>query len=191
MSKKRFKILTKKMGKAKAVVFGVLSVVSLLIFIVNLVFHLTVFQNLLFVSDPSINLYFVQLDSDALRAQFAGFVLYSFYALIIEAVLFFFLVFLFFSSLKENKKHREVLVLKDLHAGKTTTDLDNLYEILKQKKHLSVPMISKAFKVSEDIVLEWGKILEEGNLAKITYPRMSDPELVFQEVIKSKEGKNE
>lgn len=65
--------------------------------------------------------------------------------------------------------------------SKTKTDLDILYEKLKEKKVLKVADIAKFFKVSEEVVMEWGKILEAGKMASINYPRLSKPEIVIME----------
>ena len=54
--------------------------------------------------------------------------------------------------------------------SKNKTDLDTLYDLLKKNKKLRVSTISKAFKVKNDIALDWCKILESGNLALIDYP---------------------
>lgn len=67
-------------------------------------------------------------------------------------------------------------------SSKTKTDLDLLYERLKVDKSLKVTDIAKLFNVSEDIVLDWGKILESANLASITYPRFGNAEISINEV---------
>ena len=69
--------------------------------------------------------------------------------------------------------------------SRSETDIDVLYEILKEKKNLTFPMIEKLFNVKRQIVMNWGEILESGNLAEIRYPTVGDPRLVL------KEGKDE
>lgn len=58
---------------------------------------------------------------------------------------------------------------------KNKTDLDTLYELLQNKKELSISAISKLFDVDKDIALEWCKILESGELVSISYPAFSEP----------------
>jgi len=58
---------------------------------------------------------------------------------------------------------------------RSKTDLDALYSLLQQKGFLSMAIISKIFKIDEDLAMEWGKILESGNLAIIDYPRFGGP----------------
>jgi len=60
---------------------------------------------------------------------------------------------------------------------RSKTDIDALYNLLQQKGFLSMAIISKIFKIDEDLAMEWGKILESGNLAIIDYPRFGGPVL--------------
>ena len=62
-----------------------------------------------------------------------------------------------------------------------STDIDTLYNLLKEKKKLRFSAIMKAFNVDKDIVTEWAKILEAGNLAIINYPKFSEPEIILEE----------
>jgi len=82
------------------------------------------------------------------------------------------------------------------------TDMDTLYEILKKHKKVSVTDIAKSFNVEKDLVIEWFKILESGDLAEIYYPGFGDPILKLKEdeleedkktesIISEKEEKNE
>lgn len=61
------------------------------------------------------------------------------------------------------------------------TDLDILYEILKEKKSLRLSTISKLFKIDKELVMEWVATLESGNLASINYPRFGEPEVKIVE----------
>lgn len=169
------------MNKGKIVFLGIVTTLFSLTFITHIIAHLLIYIPFFISKIDKIPLYFYNLDLNSLRISFASFGSYSFYALITETIILFILISLLVDAIRTNRTHKEVLILKELHKGRSTTDLDNLYEILKNKKTLSFPMISKAFKVSEDVVFEWGKILEEGNLAKITYPRMSDPQIIITE----------
>lgn len=60
---------------------------------------------------------------------------------------------------------------------KYKTDLDTLYEILKRKGEIAVDDIGKVFGVSSEIALEWSRVLENGDLAIIDYPRFGKPVL--------------
>lgn len=61
--------------------------------------------------------------------------------------------------------------------GPSKTDLDVLYDLLKQNKKLSLSYIQKTFHVDKDIVESWCRILESGNLAEVHYPHIGEPEL--------------
>lgn len=63
---------------------------------------------------------------------------------------------------------------------KTKTDLDVLYDALKDKKQLRVSTIAKAFKIPKTMVLEWSKIFEVGKLATLKYPRFGEPSLALE-----------
>ncbi len=65
------------------------------------------------------------------------------------------------------------------------TNLDTLYKLLKIKKQLRISAISRIFNVEKDIAIEWGKILQSGNLVKIGYPSIGEP------IIKINEEKGE
>jgi hypothetical protein len=69
--------------------------------------------------------------------------------------------------------------LIDLHiqrnVDKNKTDLDTLYEIIKEKKELPISTISKSFNITKDIAMEWCKILESGELVSLSYPGFSEP----------------
>jgi len=60
---------------------------------------------------------------------------------------------------------------------KSKTDLDTLYEILKRENEISIDDIGKVFKVDLEIALDWSKVLENGDLAIIDYPRFGKPVL--------------
>ncbi|NPE26914.1 hypothetical protein HNV12_02840 [Methanococcoides sp. SA1] len=75
--------------------------------------------------------------------------------------------------------------------GKSRTDLDTLYEILKQKKTIDIIDIEKTFNVDSDVAFEWAKILENGNLAIIDYPRFRKPTLKLVEKEGMKNGVKE
>jgi len=58
---------------------------------------------------------------------------------------------------------------------KKGTDLDTLYNLLKEKKQLRVSTIAEAFNVDKKIALEWCKVLESGGLVVLDYPTSKEP----------------
>lgn len=84
----------------------------------------------------------------------------------------------YYSSIKRNieKKHR----FKKGH-----TDIDLLYSLLKDRKHLKIPAISRIFNISNEKALEWCKILEDSSLAVINYPAFSEPEIEIKKTLLS------
>ena len=85
-------------------------------------------------------------------------------------------IFIIIKKIRSKKKlFKGGLVQKK--SVKYRTDLDTLYEILKHEKEISIEDIEKTFKLDSDIAFEWSKILENGNLATIEYPRFGKPVL--------------
>ncbi len=78
-------------------------------------------------------------------------------------------------SVKEEVISMSALQKRD----KSKTDIDSLHEILKEKKHLRISTIARVFKISKEKALEWCQILEDANLAAISYPRMGEPEVII------------
>lgn len=74
-----------------------------------------------------------------------------------------------------------VLEKPKLPQGKSETDLDALYGLLKEQKRIKFSVIAKTFNISKEVAADWANILESGNLASVNYPRMSEPELMFNE----------
>ena len=70
--------------------------------------------------------------------------------------------------------------------GKSSTDLDIFYQILKDKKRLKLGTISRTFKISKEKALEWAKILEDHELVIIEYPAFNDPEVTINEKTQEK-----
>ena len=73
---------------------------------------------------------------------------------------------------------KRMFMKKDLekyNTGKSRTDLDVLYDILKDKKAVDLSDIENVFKVDSEIAFGWAKILENGDLAIIDYPRFGKP----------------
>lgn len=61
------------------------------------------------------------------------------------------------------------------------TDMDTFYNLLKEKKSLSVGTIAKLFNIPKEKAIEWAKILENHDLATIEYPAFSDAEVNIKE----------
>src|SRR3989338_8015179 len=59
--------------------------------------------------------------------------------------------------------------------GDSSTLLDKFYNLLQEKKIMRVEDIAAYFNVSKELVMEWGKILEAGELATISNPRLGKP----------------
>lgn len=76
----------------------------------------------------------------------------------------------YYSSIKRNIKKRH-------RFKKGHTDIDLLYSLLKDRKHLKIPAISRIFNIDNEKALEWCKILEDSGLAVINYPAFSEPEI--------------
>jgi len=74
---------------------------------------------------------------------------------------------------------------------KSQTDLDMVYEILKKRKRIDIVDIEEVFKVSPEVAFGWAKILENGDLAVIEYPRFGKPILILMEEESTEGTENE
>jgi outer membrane biosynthesis protein TonB len=97
-------------------------------------------------------------------------------------VLAIFFIVLYLTKRKIKNKNKINL---NKYRSKEKTDLDVLYDLLKEKKGLKVSTISNLFKIDKEVTMEWGKILESGNMATIEYPALGET------IIKIKENKEE
>src|SRR3989344_2120591 len=90
-----------------------------------------------------------------------------------------------YSKFLKHKKEEHIRVsyeqVKERTAGRSKTDLDVLYDILKDKKVLTLSTIAKIFKIQKEKALEWAKILENYGLGQIEYPAFSEPEIRITE----------
>ena len=93
---------------------------------------------------------------------------------------------LLFVVIRKNRSSKQALSLGDLsrivserksHESASKTDLDVLYEILKEKKELPIKEIMHAFKITKDVAMSWFEMLEESNLATIEYSGVAEASL--------------
>lgn len=89
----------------------------------------------------------------------------------------------------EIKEYDVVIDKSDVKQDLSNNDLDRLYSIVKEKKTIGVKVLATYFKVSENVIIEWAKILEEANLLTIHYPNFSHPVLFINEEVVTNESK--
>jgi len=80
-----------------------------------------------------------------------------------------------------NKEYEELNSIKDRQFSANTTDIDKMFEFLKEKKSLRVSTIAKVFEVDKSLVESWGKTLESAKFATISYPRIGGPKITIKE----------
>jgi len=99
------------------------------------------------------------------------------------------LIFAYVRFRKHQKEEKIRINLSEIKRKKSRseTELDILYNLLKEKKKLRIKTIARVFKIPKEKALDWGKILENSELVKIEYPAFSDPEVKLNE--KEKKGK--
>jgi len=108
----------------------------------------------------------------------------SLIAFILQWVVLLLIVIYTYSKFIQHKKSEQLKVnihLVKRSFSKSSTDLDVLYNLLKEKKKLPITTISKLFKITKEKAVEWAKILENHKLAIIEYPAFSDPEVRIYE----------
>lgn len=100
--------------------------------------------------------------------------LISFIGLWVLLLIITFIAFAHFLKSK-NEEHIQVNLNKWTKKGKSGTDIDTLYSILKEKKKLNLGTIARVFKVTKENALDWSKILESHELVIIDYPTFGEP----------------
>lgn len=86
---------------------------------------------------------------------------------------------------------RAIKVGQLLHLGAYETEIDALYQWVTQKRAIRIKEIARRFKVPEELVQEWAKILEEHKLISIHYPSFGSPILkLYEEPQESPQGES-
>ncbi|MBI5073044.1 hypothetical protein HZA99_04460, partial [Candidatus Woesearchaeota archaeon] len=67
--------------------------------------------------------------------------------------------------------------LRKTEGKKVETSLDKMLRMVEERGSIDIGEIAKALSVKEDHVEEWGKILEEHNLVRLSYPPFGKPVL--------------
>lgn len=75
------------------------------------------------------------------------------------------------------KSTQETTLTLPAKTDSSKTELDVLYDLLREKKSLKISAIAKTFDVDHETVEEWAQILENNNLATLLYPRIGEAEL--------------
>jgi len=90
----------------------------------------------------------------------------------------------------KNPKNRDLVnmvnIVKKYKKSSSDTELDILYNILKEKKVLGLKTIIQMFRIDKVTALNWCKILEEGDLATLSYPAIGDPKIIVNETEEEK-----
>lgn len=71
------------------------------------------------------------------------------------------------------------------------TDIDKLYQSISEKGMIKVNDASRIYKVPKEKIEEWGRILEDHDLAILHYPPFGDPFLLLKKYKKSPKIKKE
>jgi|SRR3989344_3507008 len=85
------------------------------------------------------------------------------------------------------KEVEDVMQSKSKIENGRYTELDKLYDILRERKRVGFEVIEKVFEVDDEVVNDWATTLEKAKLVSIEYPRMGYPILVYVE----KDGKED
>lgn len=102
---------------------------------------------------------------------------FSKYVIIGEWALLVILIMISMAGDKVRTKKQHVAIQLKKSTDTSKTDIDLLYDILKEKKGVSIGTIAETFKLTEKTATEWAKILEDADLATIHYPRFGEPEV--------------
>jgi len=131
-----------------------------------------------------INIYFYEKKTfsglaigDTFKIDFSGIAFIIQWVLIVLLV-----VVIIFRNFKKEKEEDVTIDYGKIEQERNSqklgqTDIDLLYDLLKEKNHLNISTLAKIFDVKKEIILEWCKILEDHNLVIINYPAIAEPEV--------------
>lgn len=80
-------------------------------------------------------------------------------------------------SHKPEKAKHITVVKPPVKTGQITTQIDEMLNIVIEKKRVKTDYLSKKLKVKENIVEEWAEILQDNGFITIHYPAFGKPEL--------------
>ena len=83
----------------------------------------------------------------------------------------------------QQEQSRHVQAIKEelqQHKKGFETDFDRLYQLLQEKKKLTVSEVAAGFGVSKSKAEEWGKILKEQGIIELHYPPVGEAELQWK-----------
>jgi hypothetical protein len=84
-------------------------------------------------------------------------------------------------KLLKKKEDSKITKKPQIIKTKYMTDFDRFYNLIVERKKISISKIAKNLKMPKKQAEEWSRILEERGLIKIYYPLIGDPELRCQE----------
>ena len=179
--------MMKKRFVFSEVVFSVLLVIALL----HLSVHLSVFKSLISNSGDN-GISGLSIGSSNVGEELSsGEVWFSFsriFVFIEWMFVGFIILFLHFRQKSgTDEEYEKVKIFLNSRVIGTETDLDRLYEVLKIMKSIRLSTISRSFSVNKEVAMDWCKTLEMGNFASIEYPRFGEITLVLEEPEKDEE----
>lgn len=158
----------------------------ILIFVINVILHIIIFgTGIKFLLKNGIN----QIIFGSKIIQISSFAdlnfnlrIYSFFAIVLELILIFF--FLFIDSKNKDEFVKEMRAVKKLKTefakSKNQTDLDVLYNILKERKKIKVSILHTVFDVDRETMRDWIETLESGDLVELNNKKFGESELIFK-----------
>lgn len=160
--------------------------VIILIFIVNVILHIIIFgtgiKGILKNGINQIVFGSKVLQISAFSDLHYGLRIYSFFAIVIELILIFYFIFKEYKGKEDvSKELKEIQRLK-MHysASKNQTEIDVLYNILKEKKKIKLSVLNIVFGVDKNTLREWIDSLEAGNLAELKKKSFGELEIVLK-----------
>ena len=91
---------------------------------------------------------------------------------------------------KKHKKEEKPIVYKK-PTGKLTTEVDDMLEIISNKKKIRMNQLAKMMKVKPKEVKEWTETLENWGIIEVHYPLFGDPVLTMAKKKKKEDSEKE
>lgn len=115
--------------------------------------------------------------AEGFNISFSTIILFAEWGLILLGIVFVYVKHRF----EMNHELADLRMIKDKKHFKGGTELDNFYELLRDKRKFRLSSAAKVFEVDEDVIEDWAKTLESSKLATLRYPRIGSAELMLAE----------
>lgn len=90
------------------------------------------------------------------------------------------------SNPRSKKRDRRATERVKKIKAEITTDIDRMYEIIRDKGMINLKKVAKNMKIDIELAEEWGRVLEEHEMIDLHYPPIGEPVFIVKKFIAGK-----